>query len=521
MAALETRQAVTLPRAPVRTRSLVLAPAAAAIVLLGHQLFYLNAIGFDAIDDAYISFRYAANLAAGRGLVFNPGERVEGYTNLLWTVLMAACIRLGLPPAPVALAFGALCALGTLLLVARAALPRQPAVGGFAALLLAVDGSYALWSVSGMETSLFMLLLAAGALRYWQELAQPRRFAWSGLLFGLATLTRPEGAMVSTLTVFHACVTRWRQERRIAAWSDIQRVLLFLLLAGGQELFRILYYGKLVPNTYTAKVDLGAVAQVVRGLGALATFVYLRGNWPVLLTLPLGWLALRRSGNAVAAGYCALVVIPYLLYIVVVGGDWSIGRFFVPILPFAYLLAAAGLLQLWQWLTTWGVRRFAALRCRQQALGGVALALLLLGLFLGSSLWGEDALYVEYFHVKQAGRARTAMGHWLHDHTPPDALIAVDAAGQIPYYADRRFIDLYGLNTTAVANLPVATFGESTAGHDKFGLDYVIRVDRPDYIVIYGHLLDAAVYQSHYRTLTVPWTTDRVLKRLLGIYQRR
>ena len=45
-------------------------------------------------DDAFISFRYAENLANGQGLVFNPGERVEGYSNPLWTVLFAVIIAI-------------------------------------------------------------------------------------------------------------------------------------------------------------------------------------------------------------------------------------------------------------------------------------------------------------------------------------------------------------------------------------------------------------------------------------------
>ena len=48
------------------------------------------------VDDAYISFRYADNLARGLGLVYNPGERVEGYSNFLWTLLLAGGARLGL-----------------------------------------------------------------------------------------------------------------------------------------------------------------------------------------------------------------------------------------------------------------------------------------------------------------------------------------------------------------------------------------------------------------------------------------
>ena len=50
-------------------------------------------------DDAYISFRYADNFARGDGLVFNPGgERVEGYTNFLWVLLLAGGRLAGIPP---------------------------------------------------------------------------------------------------------------------------------------------------------------------------------------------------------------------------------------------------------------------------------------------------------------------------------------------------------------------------------------------------------------------------------------
>src|SRR3989442_2788870 len=59
-------------------------------------------------DDAYISCRYAHNLATGRGLVFNAGERVEGYTNFLWTVTLAALSRLGVEPPTAARALGVL-----------------------------------------------------------------------------------------------------------------------------------------------------------------------------------------------------------------------------------------------------------------------------------------------------------------------------------------------------------------------------------------------------------------------------
>ena len=57
-------------------------------------------------DDAFISFRYVDNLVAGHGLVFNAGERVEGYTNFLWVILLAGLQSLGMDPIPASRLFG-------------------------------------------------------------------------------------------------------------------------------------------------------------------------------------------------------------------------------------------------------------------------------------------------------------------------------------------------------------------------------------------------------------------------------
>ena len=69
-------------------------------------------------DDAFISFRYAQNLHDGLGLVFNAGEYVEGYTNLLWTLAMAAVLHLGLDMELMAHVLGIACWLGLSTLLA-------------------------------------------------------------------------------------------------------------------------------------------------------------------------------------------------------------------------------------------------------------------------------------------------------------------------------------------------------------------------------------------------------------------
>ena len=73
------------------SRGARLAALFAIVVLVAHAALYLGAM----LDDAYIAFRYARQLAAGQGLVFNPGERVEGFTSFSWVLLSAACFRLG------------------------------------------------------------------------------------------------------------------------------------------------------------------------------------------------------------------------------------------------------------------------------------------------------------------------------------------------------------------------------------------------------------------------------------------
>src|SRR5207249_10253554 len=95
----------------MRVRATALALLCGLLVL--HALHF-----FKPVDDAFISFRYAANLAGGRGLVFNEGERVEGYTDFLWVVLLAACRFLGADIAAASQALGLLFSLACLITAA-------------------------------------------------------------------------------------------------------------------------------------------------------------------------------------------------------------------------------------------------------------------------------------------------------------------------------------------------------------------------------------------------------------------
>ena len=162
------------------------------VVLLCAGLFALLCFRYDVVqDDAYISLVYSKNLVAGDGLVFNLGERVEGYTNFLWVMLLAVPHALDVDAVAAARLFGALAAVALILLSWRTASALSSRPGDAAHLaapcLLAGNGALAFWTLSGLETTAFALLVAAGATRY---LRLGRVDGWTGVIFGLAALTR-------------------------------------------------------------------------------------------------------------------------------------------------------------------------------------------------------------------------------------------------------------------------------------------------------------------------------------------
>jgi arabinofuranosyltransferase len=497
-----------------------------ACLLICHALLYTYLLGFDVVDDAYISFRYAYNASRGYGLTFNVGERrVEGYTNFLWTVLFIPLLWLKLPPNVTAIGLGLVWALGCVALLWRAGRRelREGWLTLIASLLLAVDGSFALWAVGGMESALFAFLVLGGALAYLREMQDPHALPLSGAWFALAALTRPEGALVFALTSVHQVGTRLLtaphgRGLRLASRQDWQRLGLFLLIWLPWFAFRWRYYGFLLPNTFYAKVTLtGSGAQRERGWAYVQTWIGVHlGYLPLLIAL----LSLLRRRWRLWSSYCLLVMVAYTAYIGYVGGDWSVGRFFVPLAPFYYLLLAGGLIVAGTWLASWVRQRIRVPSWVPLGLAIIAVAGLCTGLFVASSWNGEKALFLDPFDARLAGMARTEMGKWLYANALRDTYIAVDAAGQMPFYSDLRALDLFGLNDLTIAHRQVAEMGQGTPGHEKMDMNYVIFVAKPDYIIIYGTAFDWLSAYS-YQRVDLPWTSDPQLKAFLGVYRRQ
>ncbi|MBH23079.1 MAG: hypothetical protein CMH57_01200 [Myxococcales bacterium] len=435
-----------------------LGAAVVALALHAHHFDFIN-------DDAFISFRYADNLVRHGELTYNVGERVEGYTNFLWTLVIAGVLALGGDAVVWSKALGVLCSAGTLLSlalftrwwVAHSQSTRSPLWACLAPALLAVNSAFACWSEGGLETALFTFWVTAAVLRYVVErLSEEPPLPWSGALLALAAMTRPEGVLLFGLLGLHrlgwqAAVERIKLPPKDAwLWGA-----LFVGLYLPYWLWRFNYYGYPFPNTYYAKGD-----QALWGLGWLYVSSFVT-DCHVWIVLPLMALPSRMRGAGALRSVALVFVVPFLLYVTRVGGDFmALWRFLVPTLPVFALLAQEGAADLTAMFhEAWRARHGDAPgRLAQGRLLAAGLALfVLLGVHNGrltqrslevGSENGVDSIGWLKMFVDQL----TPIGHALAATYPPETSIAVTAAGVIPYYARLRTLDLLALNDVYTAH---------------------------------------------------------------------
>ena len=325
-------------------------------------------------DDAFISFRYAQQLVNGNGLVYNPGERVEGYTNFLWTVLIAGGMSLGADPVVLSIVLGIAFFAGTLLLVS--VLSRRLTSGGvgalpalpLAALALVLHRDVNVYATSGLETSmeafLVTALFATIVLRN-----DARAYLHTGIILTAALMARPDAAVYGLAVVVFIVLEGKEVVGRLARFG-VPLLALFL----PYWIIRWQYYGFFFPNAFYAKsIDLPYYSQ-----GLTYAWMYFSAYYPVLVAPVVAGIASiigRRtrmaegppvpaeSGRSDPAAHGpgvspsggadagtggpdlrrafrlgVLLAGLFILFAVRIGGDFMFARFFIPVTPVIYLL---------------------------------------------------------------------------------------------------------------------------------------------------------------------------------------
>ncbi len=438
-------------------------PWLALLVALGLLAFYANDLKSWMLDDAFISFRYAENFAEGKGLVFNEGERVEGYTTFLWVFVLGLANKLGFDTVMASRWLGALFAAACLVLLAFAGRIYRNLDAGvivMALLLLGSSATFTTWTLSGMEVPMLGLLGLLAALLYLRARSEDSsaHYVAAGLACALAAMTRPDAGLLFVAFGADRLLDRWRNGR--PGWLPL--TLGLTVLYGPYFLWRYLYYGWLLPNTFYAKVG-GTWAQIERGLDYVTRF----GGATLLIVCAAAFgilatsIVKRRYGPvAVIGGYLVL----HTIYVIFVGGDAQPSyRFFGEVMPLICLWAA-------------------------MSVGALDVGVVKRGVFvvLAVALNLHQA-YHEPSMLRFVGSDRVAergelAGRWLLENAPSDAVIATNTAGTIPYYSRLPAIDMLGLNDTHIAHRQVEGMGKGIAGHEKSDGDYVVE-RRPTFIM--------------------------------------
>jgi hypothetical protein len=347
----------TREEAPMTRRSMVtlvlLAVAVATFVY--HARIYWSWTE----DDAFISLRYAQNLSRGQGLVFNPGERVEGYSNFSWVLLAAAAMRAGLDPVTMLKVIGLASGVVALLLsfqLARRTVPSTGMTPLVIAFYLAISPVLVQHSVAGLETSFFAMLLVASVLVASAPVTGLRRVGLVVLLL-LLSVTRPEGPLMAVVILFVRAL-----QNRLAGgvfgdepdW-EARTVPLQGALKGRAALVRCRRLRHRLRRLFHLALELlrRAVPEHVLRQGerrlarahrrrAVHARFSARCRRPLFIGLALVPLALGPRRPAYASALA--VVVAYFGFVLISGGDWMFHyRFFAHVLPVLLALVAAGL----------------------------------------------------------------------------------------------------------------------------------------------------------------------------------
>lgn len=402
-------------------------------------------------DDAFITFRYAENIAAGHGFVYNEGERVLGTSTPLYSLILAAGRIVGLPIRWFASALEALAvlAIGALYLLLFRRLGHLWA-GVLAIAILGFVDRNSLSMGVGMESPLY----GAGIIGVCVAL-QHRRAALAVLIAGCVTLLRPEGFLIAMPLAVGLAL-----ERR-AWWPSRSRVFLALgiaaLMVAAWTGFAALYFGSPIPHSVSAKAlhtAHGTTARfrdvVPRGLiwlpgdlsprallfwiGIAFASIRWRATWPVWLWF-ISYVAVF---SATPAPFYAWYTFPMTVCL-------------VASLAFAAILAQSLLARI----------------MHPAAAVAIACALLIAALNLELRIsmhsarnpWGGLSAYEK-------------IGPWLRDNTPAEATVASWEIGILGHFSERRIVDLHGLIT------PQALLPDRAESPEE-----IVRRLQPDFVV--------------------------------------
>ncbi len=461
------------------------------------------------VDDAYISFRYSQNLADGNGFVFNINERVEGYTNFLWVVILSIFIKLGASPIVASKMLGIIFAYLTMFMLwstSKIFSNNRLWLSNLPPFLLVITPYFSIYAVSGLETIFFCFLnlLAFRFLLY--EEGNPNHLQISWIIIFLLTLVRPEGMLFFILYAVYKFFPQ-KNYARFFRWAAPFLALIILY-----SIWKLYYFGDILPNTFYAKTGRG-IYQYLGGL--FYTYSYFKNSGGVILLIFILLPALRLSAQThlikKSTGLLLTLFFSWIIYNIYKGHDpLPAFRFFVLILPVIYLLIGIGVNGFIELIANVGEKRTFGLK-QTAIISTLIIGLLTFQNLIITYISRDKRPQMQEYQIQinkmDANLEFKPVGILLRDIAPADAKIALIDAGAIPYYSELYTIDRWGLIDPYIASLKShGTIGE------KFDVDYILERN-PDFIQtkMYRSFYEKIKTREHPKISDFDWPGDYFL----------
>lgn len=432
-------------------------------LLVLHTSYYYPFIS----DDALISLRYAERLLEGHGLTWTAGQAVEGYSNLLWVLLSAFLGALGIDLVDSLRILG-ITGIIVIFMAIIYGYRKQDTLNNIwfpitlALLFLSLAAPIAVWAIGGLEQPLYGALLAVSIPLMYRvldtEKYNTRILLFLSFALGLLCITRPDGALFTITSVITLLIVELFYKRRNIK-EIVSKILILslfpILFYGGQLIFRLSYYGEFVPNTALVKLNpsihnlIQGIEYFITGVQSLAPFSYI-----ALITLVA---LIFFSHTRIKATYLLITALFWSVYIIVIGGDiFPAHRHFIPLVVIFAFVLVEGSYALISYLR--------ALASPYYSFIFIIISFILFIPYVDNQFESSANKKAIYERWEWEGKeVATILKDAFSTQQP---LLAVTAAGCLPYWSKLPALDMLGLNDYYLPRHPPKDIGNGFLGHE-------------------------------------------------------
>lgn len=479
-----------------------------ALLLLGHIYTYMPFIA----DDALISLRYAERLITGHGLTWTEGVPVEGYSNLLWVLIMAFCGLLGMDLVWAARIVGTLCMMLPLFMVAQT-YGRTVQWSNVPPILIALffyvlAAPIAVWAIGGLEQAMMVGLLGIaipGTFRIVTSLQINKVDYYQTLLpLGLLCITRPDGPLFTVALagtfLMAALLKQGFSNAKQAGVTLVIIIAIPLSFYAAQLIFRLAYYGEWVPNTALVKIAPSWGRAMLGWLYVKAGLVSL-WPWVVVSGISAVGCLIWESASRFKIMLLLMLLFIWLGYVAFIGGDiFAAHRHVVPALIILLFISLEGLTAFWRKAGHFFSRVVLVVIC-----------VILLALFVKEQLADTENQNAKTERWEYEGQVLGTVLNKAFSAQQP--LLAVTSAGCLPYWSKLPSLDMLGLNDYYLPRHPPENFGEGLIGHE-LGNGAYIMAQNPD-IVIFNTGIPGPAFLSGIEMYEMPEFHEKYARILL------